>query len=53
MPAQGMVSLTELSETEAEGVRGGTPLQYAIFFIGCFKAGFFYGYTEIGPALLG
>ena len=46
--------LHPLGVDEATEISGGTtPLQYAMFFVACFKAGFYYGYTEIGPALFG
>ncbi len=48
--------LTELSQAEMEELRGGSlpaPLQYAMFFVAGFKAGFLFGYTELGPALFG
>jgi hypothetical protein len=48
---EGLRPLAEDEKTEISG--GSTPLQYAMFFVACFKAGFYYGYTELGPALLG
>ncbi len=48
--------LTELSPSELEEFRGGTvpaALQYAMFFVAGFKAGFAFGYAELGPALFG
>jgi hypothetical protein len=48
--------LTELSFSEMEEHRGGAvpaQLQFAMFFVAAFKAGFAYGYGELGPALFG
>lgn len=50
------VELVELSSTEMEALRGGAvppQLQYAMFFVAAFKAGFAFGYAELGPALFG
>jgi hypothetical protein len=45
--------VTELTAEECESIIGGSPIQYAMYFIACFKAGFYFGYTEIGPAVFG
>lgn len=48
--------LTELNPTELEEWRGGAvpvALQYAMFFVAGFKAGFMFGYAELGPAIFG
>ncbi len=47
--------LEELSATEVEQIGGGTvpPIAYATYFLAAFKAGFYFGYTELGPALFG
>lgn len=50
------IELMELTRSELEEVRGGAVpaiLQYALFFSATFKAGFYFGYSEIGPALFG
>ena len=53
MESMELEGLCPLPDDEALDICGGSPLAYAIFFVGCFKAGFYYGYTELGPALLG
>ncbi len=48
--------LIELTESDLRDVRGGTVpaiLQYALYFGAAFKAGFYFGYSEVGPALFG
>jgi hypothetical protein len=53
MEEAGLITLTE---ADLRNVRGGTVpaiLQYALYFSAAFKAGFYFGYSEVGPALFG
>lgn len=45
----------ELSPREASSVQGGANpgLAIAIYLGGCFKAGFDFGYYELGPRIFG
>ncbi len=45
-------SVTEMSFDEASEVEGGT-LPYASFLLGCFGAGFNFGFNTLGPAIFG
>lgn len=44
--------VVELSLEEAEEVVGGN-LPFAQFLVGCFAAGFHFGYSTLGPLICG
>lgn len=44
--------VTDVSFDEAAELEGGT-LPYATFLMGCFGAGFNFGFNVLGPALFG